>query len=256
MDSHSRYQYLVQFAYVGTEFYGVQPQRQFPTAGGALFDFLTDYSGGEEPHALCFTARTDRGVHAHDNFATCWFRDPPLARPVRPSKGLIVRTITLVPKNTHARTISNGKQYRYVIEDNTPLQAAITQSNAYAWQIHPILNERMMDKAAAYLLGTHDFTSFRGARCEAGTPVKTISKFEVTRCRNQIHITIEADAFVRKMIRNLVGLLAEVGAGLRDPDCVPNILSKMHRHAAGIMAPPQGLTLEKIILANSISKLI
>lgn len=260
MPLSNRYQYLIRFAYIGTNFYGVQALPDFPTAGGSLQRYLEQVSG-LRPKALCFTARTDRGVHAHENYATCWFKEKPsFAIPILPqvgeADGLIIRSITQVPYNVYARTLAKTKIYHYVIEDGASMEDVRVPNNRFAWKIHPVLNEGWMREAANHLVGEHDFSSFRGAKCEAGTTVKNLVRLDVKRCRNQIHFTIEADAFLRKMIRNLVGYLAEIGSGLKPPNSVPTMLLKKKRSAAGIMAPPQGLTLERIILADSISKLI
>lgn len=252
----TRKQYLVRFGYIGSRFHGLQPQGELPTAGGALRIRL-EKAAGERAKALQFAARTDAGVHALCNYATCWF--PPqfdtqafetrLQQLAFEDDGILGVNVTQVPYYVHARANSRGKHYRYTIEDQcTPK----SPHNHYAWQIAPTLNPSRMRKAAQYLIGSHNFESLRATGCTANTAYKHISFIQITGPillpdgRRQFHIDVKANAFVRKMMRNLAGLLAEVGTGLRPPQDAADILLKQTRTAAGITAPPEGLMLMEV----------
>lgn len=255
-----RTQWLVRFAYHGERFSGLQPQPGFITAGGNLRLRLEE-AAGQKARGLNFTARTDAGVHALCNYATCYFygeldNEAAIARACAPraagfDDGLYDVQIKIVDKSVHARNISYGKRYRYVIEDGCP---PCSEDNLHVWQISPKIDVQKLREACAYLLGTHDFTSFRTARCSASTAVKTLSKVDVsgpfagtTAEQQRYVIEFEGDAFVRHMIRNLVGTLAEMAVGLRAPSDMPMILQQQNRQAAGLRAPARGLTLVDVL---------
>lgn len=249
-----RVQLLLRFGYDGSRFHGLQPQKALPTAGGTLKERLAQ-AAGQPPRALCFAARTDAGVHALSNLATCWFvgpldRDALLSALAQPrDDGLLFVRGEVVPAHIHARGAARGKRYRYVIDQ---VQAGSSLESPHSWQITPQLDVDRMREAAAFLVGTHDFSSFRGARCAMKNPVKTLSRIHIRGphplpdASLRIFIELSGDAFLRKMVRNIVGCLAEVGAGLRTPAEVPGILAAAERQAAGITAPARGLTLLRV----------
>lgn len=255
-DLAHRAAFLVAFGYDGAPFFGLQPQPGLPTAGGALQHRLAE-AAGHPPRALAFAARTDRGVHARLNLATCWFPVAEidaalvakgLAAPH--DDGLFVVGVWRVAPTVHARNVSAGKHYRYVVVDGADEQA-VTGAHGHAWAVAPALDVAMMAEAGSLLCGTWDFTSLRGGGCSAATPVKTISRLDVVRdADGRIVIDIEGDAFLRHMVRNLAGLLVEVGSGLRSPAEVPAVVAARHRQAAGLMAPPGGLTLVEVKLRD------
>jgi len=253
---------LVRFGYDGGRFYGLQPQPGLPSAGGALIDRLTA-AAGRPPRGMAFAARTDRGVHATRNIATCWF---PVAEVdvdavsqallLERDDGLIVHDVWRVTPTTHARNVSSGKHYRYVVVDGADAAAAdvATGDHSQAWAVVPTLDVDAMARAAADLLGTHDFSAVRGGGCSAGTPVKTITRLDVSRVGARVTIDVEGDAFLRHMVRNLVGLLVEVGSGWRDPTTMPAVLAAAHRQAAGLMAPAGGLSLVDVLLLPGVGE--
>lgn len=250
MMPNDRKQFLVRFGYVGERFSGLQEQGSIETAGAAMRRRI-ESAFGVRARALTYTARTDAGVHATTNVATFWVRDventAPCMRALEEARldGLVGLVVEAVDKSVHARTRDRKKRYRYVLQSGAlPGQ----RDDAFAWQIVPPLHVERLRKAATHLLGTHDFTSFRAARCSAGTPVKTLTRVDIEGpytegLQQRFVIHIEGDAFVRKMIRIMVGTLAEIGVGLREPSDMPNILLAKDRQAAGVTAPARGLTL-------------
>lgn len=238
-----RHQFVIKFGYCGNLFYGTQPQKNVFTVGETLFELLTN-AAKKKPKALCFSARTDRGVSAKENIATCWFSEPfnvsEFLDYFKNSDNLGLKNIQVEKTNihTHARGNSFGKHYRYVI--NSP-------NNIHSWKIIPTLNIFTMKSALKYIIGTHDFRSFKASNCSALSSIKTIHKAELMLFNSgEIWIEIYGNAFLRKMIRIIIGLIVEIGVGLRQPDAILTILEKKNRSAAGITAPPQGLTLVKV----------
>ncbi len=250
----TRCQLLVRFGYDGARFRGVQPQGPgIPTVGQALKQRLLD-AAGVPPHGLNFAARTDSGVHALANLATCYFRgvnedeaeDIRRQLEVARDDGLAPVRAHRVPPTVHARGSSRGKRYRYLVDDGAHPADLVRDRS---WAVVPILDVAAMREAARFLEGTHDFTSLRGGNCSAASASKTLARvriggpFALEHGQRRILIEVAGNAFLRKMMRNLTGLLVEVGAGLRAPADLEAILKDRDRSSAGLCAPPQGLTL-------------
>lgn len=243
--SQRRASYLIRFGYMGHNFHGLQPNPGVATAGGALYTLLQE-AAGMPPKALQFSARTDAGVHALENYATCWFPRP-FDEKLFESKiralgsPLLFSEPTRVPFWVHARASARGKWYRYVIEDNS-----MECASPYVWGVVPLLDVAAMQEAASHLVGTHAFDTFRHGGCSQSSSTKTLSRVDVIRVRKQIHIDIEGTAFLRRMVRIMAGTLAEVGAGLRKPHDMAEILLAKRRDRAGPSAPASGLTLMRV----------
>jgi tRNA pseudouridine38-40 synthase len=103
-----------------------------------------------------------------------------------------------------------------------------------------------MRKAAAHLVGRHDFSAFRGSGCGAKTPVRTLRSIEIKRTGDFLELSLEADAFLQYMVRNITGTLVEVGLGRFSPGDVRQMLVSRDRTLAGRTAPPQGLYLVSV----------
>jgi tRNA pseudouridine38-40 synthase len=270
LGKEERVQLLIRFGYDGSRFYGLAPQPDVPTAAGALRARLEEASGGLRARGLAFTARTDRGVHAEQNFATCYFIEEvfqtdtvveTLLQEVALDRddGLLHVEARQVPWNVHARAIGMGKHYRYrlgggyspeLIElvaeaDRRPFGTPCPVDPALLdiWQVHPPLNAEWMRRAAAHLVGTHDFSSFRGGPIDNRPPVRTVTDIFITDFGDEVVVDVFGHGFLRKMVRIIVGTLAEVGVGMRHPDSMPRVLARRNRRAAGLTAPARGLTL-------------
>ena len=103
-----------------------------------------------------------------------------------------------------------------------------------------------MQAAADLLVGRHDFAAFRAADCERKTTVRSLTRLAVARSTELVTVEVEADAFLKNMVRILVGTLCEVGFGKRPPTDVQRILDGKDRRQAGVTAPPQGLALVRV----------
>jgi tRNA pseudouridine38-40 synthase len=276
-DLSHRAAFLVVFGYDGAPFYGLQPQPDRPTAGGALKTRI-EKALGAPPRGLAFAARTDRGVHAWRNVATFWTPAAEGGVPLddndvaRIAAGIMadaddhlrVHAACRVPAHTHARAVGDGKHYRYRIKDSQPSRAIDDgddddgddgdNRDDDAWCVVPALDVDAMREAAVACLGKHDFSSLRGGGCTAGTVEKTITRLDVARGDDGVVVVdVEGDAFLRHMVRNLAGVLAEVGSGWRVATTIPAMLAARHRQAAGLMAPPHGLTLVEVKLRPEVA---
>ncbi len=236
--------------YDGTSLCGWQRQTNGPTVQGHLEEALGKLLSHEAPVVGAW--RTDAGVHARGQVAS--FRT---ARPI-PLHGIrrglnsllprqiAVRDAAVVPDDFHPRFSATGKHYRYTIlarPDRAP------RWRDRAWHHPEPLSIEAMAAAAARLLGEHDFAAFRAAGCTAATTTRRVDAIELSVPGAEpelLVVDVRGNAFLRNMVRILVGTLAEVGAGRRTPGQVTEILASRDRTRAGITAPAHGLELMEV----------
>jgi tRNA pseudouridine38-40 synthase len=143
-----------------------------------------------------------------------------------------------VPAQFHARACAVSRRYAYVV-----LESAVRPSldaGKVGWSYRS-LSLASMHEAACHLLGTHDFTSFRAAECQAKTPVKTLLRADVQQHGHYWRFDFEADAFLHHMIRNMMGCLLVIGQGLQKPDWMRDVLLARNRRVAAPTFAPDGL---------------
>ena len=143
----------------------------------------------------------------------------------------------------HARYSALARTYRYVILNRTPRPALA--AGRVCWIRDP-LDENRMRIAAAYLIGEHDFTSFRAAECQARTPMRNMHEITVERTGEHIVLTVRANAFLHHMVRNIAGVLIAIGSGERPTDWTATVLEARDRTKGGVTAAPGGLYLAGI----------
>jgi tRNA pseudouridine38-40 synthase len=248
-----RTQLLLTFGYDGGRFRGVTLQPDQPTAAAALKQRFLD--AGVLPKALNFASRTDAGVHARRNIATCWLRgtvdlEAVIAAVNLPrDDGLREVEVHEVPIHVHARAISCGKHYRYVIDDGW---GPGPPTSSDGWCVAPVLDLLAMQRGAAHLIGEHDFASFCARRSKnRQDPRREISSIVIHAAAipgpgKRIIFDIRGKSFLRHMVRIMVGTLAVIGGGLRRPEEMADILAARRRGAAGPTAPAHGLTLIEV----------
>lgn len=193
--------------------------------------------------------RTDAGVHARGQVASLRAsRDLPLKAWTAGLNALLPPDLACVkaevaPEGFDARRWARGKRYVYAI-----LQTAVRSplQRGRAWEIRRPLDVEAMRRAAPALLGTHDFSALRAADCPARTTVREIRRLEIAQSGAGLLLTVEATAFLKHMVRNIVGTLVEVGHGRRAADSLPSLLAGRDRNRAGPTAPPHGLTLDEV----------
>lgn len=243
-----RHQYLIHLGYDGGRFFGVQLQPDLPTVASALRARLEN-AAGQSPHAVYFTARTDSGVWAVQNFATCWFTDPfdperfetKLCEPV--DDGLLNIVAERVDMHTHARNVGAGKLYRYRVRTDGV-------ADERAWVLEQSLDVPAMAELAGAFVGTHDFNAYR-YRCQAPNSHKTLSRVEVETDGHELLIHVEGDGFLRHMVRKLVSTMVAVGLGEYQVARAIHLLDTGADRGTPKAAPPEGLTLMAIRRAEA-----
>lgn len=197
--------------------------------------------------------RTDAGVHALTQVAHFdikedmedWkLREAMNARLRDMEAPVCVISVEKVGQDFHARFSAKGRGYLYrILNRRAP---AVLEKNRVWWVSVPLDVEKMRE-GAKYLLGHHDFSSFRAAACQAKSPIKTLDKLDIEVCGEEIRFIVEARSFLHHQVRNMVGTLKMVGDGHLQPDDVKRILEAKDRKAAGPTAPACGLYLSKVV---------
>lgn len=231
--------------YKGSDYRGFQVQPNgVKTVQQALEKALSIVA--DESISLVCAGRTDAGVHATNQVihfdtlakrpAKAWVRGAAAHLP----NTIGVRWALDVPPAFHARFSAQSRTYRYLICD-APTASAVLHDQV-TWSPHP-LDLSLMQQGARYLVGEHDFTSFRATQCQAKSPVRTIEYLHLARRGELIVLEVRANAFLHHMVRNIVGVLMQVGAGFKAPAWVGDVLQARDRTAAGVTAKPYGLYL-------------
>jgi tRNA pseudouridine38-40 synthase len=233
--------------YDGTAYAGWQVQENAPTIQGALEAALATLL--KVPTRVTGSGRTDAGVHALGQVANFYTEARvPLRGFVHGVNALLPRDIAVrraeeMPPGFDARRSAKGKTYQYFLHLG-PTPSAFARRTS--WRVCPPPDLTAMGRAAAHVVGTRDFGAFRAAGCDAAHAVREIQELCVTRRGEFAEIAVRGTAFLRHMVRIMVGTLVEVGLGRRDPDSLPALLATGDRGEAGPTAPPQGLFLAEV----------
>jgi tRNA pseudouridine38-40 synthase len=236
--------------YDGTNYVGWQRQGSGTSIQGLVEEALAPIAG--ERVTVHGAGRTDAGVHALAQVATAVFRsalDPvTLARALNAVLPAEVRVLSVeeVADDFHARFSAVGKVYEYRIV-NAPIASPFL--SRYVWHIQQPLDLDAMRTASMGLIGSHDFAAFQGAGSIVSSTDRTIRRLEWTDGGGYdlpLVMRVEADGFLRHMVRNIVGTLVEVGTGRWAASEVEAILNSRDRSRAGRTAPAQGLFLVRV----------
>ena len=236
--------YRMDFAYDGTKYGGWQVQPNSLSIQEVLEKTLESLIG--TPTHLTASGRTDAGVHA-----TCQVAHYSSSVPLSPEKlnallpeDIRIATISSVEDNFHARYSAKRKIYHYHLRLNKSHDPLTFRYHA---PLPTPIDLKTLEHATRFLLGTHDFSAFRGSGCGAKNPVKTLYRLDVISEVKGLRLEFEGDGFLYKMVRNLVGTLLEIATHKRPLTSLPNILASKDRRLAGKTAPPQGLFLHKVV---------
>lgn len=234
--------------YDGTEYQGWQRQKNGCTIQEVIENAINIMTGKKV--SLTGSGRTDAGVHALAQTAN--FHCNTELGPEMFQKGLnslvpddiVIKECCLVDDKFHARYDAKSKTYRYKIL-NQRLNSAI--SRRYVWHIRKTLDLEAMRSAIRYILGTHDFKAFEGSGSPRSNTIRTVINAALVEAdQNNLSFQIEANGFLRYMVRNIIGTLVEVGLGKITPDDFKTILLSRDRNRAGATTPPHGLFLVNV----------
>jgi tRNA pseudouridine38-40 synthase len=240
--------------YDGSGYQGWQAQKVGPSVQAAVEEALSAVAAGSV--TVTCAGRTDAGVHAmgqvihFDTPAVRTEREWTLGANSRLPPDIALSWARTGVGDFHARFDAIARTYVYVIL-NRPVRSALLRDRAF-W-VHRRLNERAMAAGAEYLLGRHDFSSFRAAGCQAPTPVRDIAALTVRRNGDFVRLTVTANAFLHHMVRNIAGSLVAVGKGRFPPQWIDEVLDARDRRQAGMTAPACGLYLMRVDYGQRLS---
>jgi tRNA pseudouridine38-40 synthase len=229
-------------AYDGRRFHGWQSQPDGQTVQDHLESALAQFA--DRPVATVCAGRTDTGVHALQQVVHL---DPPVHRDlfswVRGTNRFLPPDIAVqwcceVSAEFHARNSARGRRYRYLLLESAVRPAL--EAGRCGWVFRP-LDGQAMQRAAAHLLGEHDFSAFRAAACQALSPVKTLRQLDISRHGAYWRFDFEASAFLHHMVRNIMGCVVAVGTGSHPPEWMAEVLASRSRQAAAPTFAPDGL---------------
>ncbi len=233
-------------SYAGSSYLGWQSQAGGNTVQDKLEEALRKFCGlpeGDRVITNC-TGRTDSGVHAlmqvvhfdtaieRENFS--WMRGVNRFLP----DDIAVQWAQVMPPEFHCRASALTRRYAYIVLQS-PMRPSIEQRRA-GWQ-HLPLSLPAMQEAAQWLIGEHDFSSFRAAQCQALSPIKHLQRIDICQRGAYFRFDFEANAFLHHMIRNLMGCLLAIGRGDRPPAWAGAVLAAKKREFSAPTFSPDGL---------------
>lgn len=237
--------YKLTIEYDGTNYCGFQKQNTIEqkSVEGVLNDAIFKLT--QETPKITACGRTDAGVHALSHVVH--FDLNKEFEPYQMICGLnsymleddvSVLNCEIVDDNFHARFNAKMRHYRYILINRL---APLSLQRNRAWRVAKKLDLEAMNKGAQYLIGQHDFTSFRDTDCQAKSPIRTIEKINIIQNGEEIFIDVSAPSFLHHMVRNIVGTLVWVGIGKIKSQDIEEILKAKDRTKSGPNAPACGL---------------
>ncbi len=241
--------YALKIEYDGAPFKGWQRQIDLPSVQGAVEDALRKVQPDFE--GVSAAGRTDAGVHAtaqvaHADMSAEW-------EPFRLSEALnyhlkplpvCILAAAKVSDGWHARFSANERRYLYRLVSR---RAPLTHERGQVWRVKHKVDLDAMREAAGFLIGQHDFTTFRSTICQAKSPVKTLDEVRIEPIEvphgMEFQFHFRARSFLHNQIRSFVGSLVQVGSGSWKPSDMKAALEALDRQACGPVCPPEGLYL-------------
>lgn len=237
--------YKLTIEYDGTDYCGFQKQTAIEE--NSVEEILEEavFKMTQTKIKIFVSGRTDAGVHAvaqvlhfdlNKKFQPFQIADA-LNNHLLGEK-ISVLKCEIVDENFHARFGAKMRHYLYKI---TNRRAPLALDKTRSWHVVKNLDIELMKEAAKFLIGEHDFSSFRDAKCQSQVPIRSIEKIEITKQGDEILIQISAKSFMHHMVRNIVGTLCWVGSQKISPNEMQKILSSKDRTKSGPNAPAHGL---------------
>jgi tRNA pseudouridine38-40 synthase len=245
MTNDQKKNYKLVLEYDGSSYHGWQRQKGLLTIQEVVETRLAIMT--QNPVRLVGAGRTDAGVHARGQVAN-FFSETQIA-PTQLLRGLnsllpddiVALELILVPKEFHARFKARSKVYQYRIH-NGPIAPALGRQ--YVWHVKRPLSWSSMVNCLKLLEGRHDFSSFQSAGSSVRSTERIVLAADITSVEEHTRlITIEANGFLRHMVRNIVGTLVDVGSGRLREEGFSAVLAARNRQQAGMTAPARGLCL-------------
>ncbi len=241
-----RYQLLAVLEYDGTDYAGFQLQRKGRTVQGELERALASLA--QQPVRVVGAGRTDAGVHATGqviHFSVKWAHS--LAELHRALNAVLATDVAVIelrvaPPGFHARYSARSREYVYTVYAGA-VRSPLVQR--YSYHDGRAMNVEAMQQACDSLLGTHDFRAF-GSAPSGDNTMRTVRRAECTRAGDYVGVLIEADAFLRRMVRRIVGDLLLVGVGELAVEGFARLLQPQRCQTRAAVASPQGLCLTKV----------
>lgn len=240
--------YKITLEYIGLGFCGWQRQSNSLSLQQIIEEAIFKFSKNEV--TVQASGRTDAGVHAYGqvaHFDLCTDYDP---RKVMSSINhfchpypIGITSCERVNNNFNARFAAKQRHYIYRILNRDGIN--IINANLKYWIRDP-LDVQAMRKAASYLIGKHDFSSFRASECQSNSPIKTLDNIEIIQDGDNIAIYVSALSFLHHMVRNMIGSLILVGRKKWSPEKIKEILELADRKYGGPTAPANGLYFLKV----------
>lgn len=246
-----RYKLVIE--YDGTSYVGWQRQANGRAVQQAVEEAIQAFCA-EDLRIQC-AGRTDAGVHATGQVASVMIakdlrsdrvRDGLNAHLTLREENISILCVEKVADTFDARFSALGRQYLYRIIDRRP---PLALDRLRAWHARKPLDAEAMHRAAQRLVGHHDFTTFRSADCQSDSPVKTLTRLNVTRKGAEVHIFAEARSFLHNQVRSMVGSLKRVGEGAWSESDLVAALAARDRARCAALAPPHGLYLTGVSYA-------
>jgi tRNA pseudouridine38-40 synthase len=228
--------------YDGSDFCGWQRQSHVPSVQEAVERAISLVANHEV--GIACAGRTDSGVHSlgqvmhFETKAQRELRSWLLGINSNLPRSVVLKSIKLMPEDFHARFSARSRSYRYIISNQSVRPALL--ANRAAWEYEP-LDAALMQTGANYLVGEHDYTSFRALACQAHSPVREILNLSVQRDGALVIIDVTANGFLHHMVRNLAGVLMSIGKSENPPEWAQQVLMKKDRACGGVTAKAQGL---------------
>lgn len=233
--------------YDGTRYHGWQTQPNCETIQETLERAISTFLS--TPTKITGSGRTDAGVHALGQVINfhCKREDTPhrirRALNALTPEDIAIKEVAVVPEEFDARRDGRARVYEYLIL-NRPTASPFYLNRAL--HVHEPLDIAAMQRVVSCLVGKHDFSSFRASGCDALHPVREVYEVSLDQRGELLVFRIEATAFLRHMVRNIIGTLLEVGRGARSAERFSNLLASRDRTQAGPTAPPHGLYLVEV----------
>lgn len=244
---------LIKTEYIGTNYSGWQIQPNATTVQQVIQDAFKQILQSEI--SINASSRTDAGVHAKGQVATLIVPvKTPLDKLFKGVNSLLPKDISIIDMvetadEFNVRKAANKKRYVYQVL-NSPVLRVFEQGTCL-WKRKP-LDSSKIENCIGDFVGTHDYSAFRGKGCQQPDPVKTITRSDVEVFEqdgyNLVQFLFEGSGFLKNMVRIMVGTLLDIAQDKLEANCIKRALKSGDRSAAGLTAPPEGLTLERVFL--------